>query len=173
MDGNRYEVIDGVLYMSTSPSLYHQWIVQQFYEFVGIPAKRQELGFMFLAPVGVIMQGVSPVQPDAVLVRRENAGIISDKRIRGVPDLIAEVLSPGNRDYDEDIKLMAYARAGVPEYAIIDGWKKQVRLYSQPVNDEYGVLQKFNAEETVMFACLPGIRLVVGDLFAGSPDETL
>ncbi len=30
-----------------------------------------------------------------------------------------------------------------------------------------------DAEETAMFACLPGIRLVVGELFAGSPDETL
>jgi hypothetical protein len=28
-DGNRYEVIDGVLYVSTSPSLFHQWVIRQ------------------------------------------------------------------------------------------------------------------------------------------------
>ena len=52
-DENRYEVIDGVLYMSTSPSLFHQWIVQQFYEYVGIPAKQKQLGYMFLGSVDI------------------------------------------------------------------------------------------------------------------------
>ena len=28
-DGNRYEVIDGVLYMTTAPSFFHQWIIRQ------------------------------------------------------------------------------------------------------------------------------------------------
>ena len=83
-DENRYEIIDGVLYMSTSPSLYHQWLVQQFYRHVGIPAVDKQLGFMFLAPVGLMMEGVSPVQPDAVFIRLENAGIMVDRRIRGV-----------------------------------------------------------------------------------------
>ncbi len=170
---NRYEVIDGVLYMSTSPSLFHQWIVQQFYEYVGIPAKHKQLGYMFLAPVGLIMAGASPVQPDAVFVTSKNAAIMLDKRIRGVPDLIAEVLSPGNRDYDESIKLTAYAKVGVPEYVVIDAWKKQLRLYSQPMEGEYGALKKFNADDAVTFACLPEVSLLVSDLFAGSPDETL
>ncbi|MBI1281739.1 MAG: Uma2 family endonuclease [Anaerolineaceae bacterium] len=172
-DENRYEVIDGVLYMSTSPSLYHQWIVQRFYRYVGIPAEDQKLGYMFLAPVGLIMAGVSPVQPDAVFIAAKNAAIMADKRIRGVPDLIAEVLSPGNKDYDEDVKLSAYARAGVPEYVVIDAWKKQLRLYSQPMEGEYKQLKKFNVGDTVTFAATPEIELAVGDLFAGSPDETL
>lgn len=172
-DENRYEIIDGVLYMSTSPSLYHQWIVQQFYRYVGIAAIDQKLGYMFLAPVGLIMAGVSPVQPDAVFIATRNAAILTDKRIRGVPDLIAEVLSPGNKDYDEDVKLAAYAKAGVAEYVVIDAWKKQLRLYSEPIGGEYGVLKKFNADDVVTFACLAGIALKVSDLFAGAPDETL
>src|SRR5689334_7433198 len=36
-DGNRYEVIDGVLYMTTAPSNFHQWIVRRLDRFVGIP----------------------------------------------------------------------------------------------------------------------------------------
>jgi len=63
--------------------------------------------------------------------------------------LIAEVLSPGNKDYDEDVKLTAYAKAGVPEYVVIDAWKKQLRLYSLPMNGEYGALKKFNANDHV------------------------
>ncbi len=172
-DDNRYEIIDGVLYMSTSPSLYHQWIVQQFYEYVGIPAKQKQLGYMFLAPVGLIMTGVTPAQPDAVFIAAANTGIMADKRIRGVPDLIAEVLSPSNKGYDEGVKLGAYATAGVPEYVVVDAWKKQLRLYSQPTGGEYSALKKFNADDTVTFACLPEIILRVGQLFSGAPDESL
>ncbi len=40
-DGNRYEVIDGVLYMTTAPSFFHQWIVQRLAELVGVPLQRQ------------------------------------------------------------------------------------------------------------------------------------
>ena len=66
-DGQRYEIIDGVLYVSTAPSLFHQWIIQEIYA-----ALRQQLaipgiGFVFLAPVGVFMPGCDPVQPDLVV----------------------------------------------------------------------------------------------------------
>jgi Uma2 family endonuclease len=83
------------------------------------------------------------------------------------------VLSPSNRDYDESIKLTAYAKAGVAEYVVIDAWKKQLRLYSQPMEGEYGALKKFNVDDMVTFTCLPDLSLTVGDLFAGSPDESL
>jgi len=38
-DGARYEVIDGVLYMTTAPSSYHQWIIKQLVRYIGIPAE--------------------------------------------------------------------------------------------------------------------------------------
>jgi Uma2 family endonuclease len=169
-DENRYEVIDGVLYCSNLPSVFHQWVVGQLLEYVAFPAKVNAFGLHY---VGVILSDSNVVLPDFVLVKAKNATILVDKRIRGVPDFIAEVLSPRNRDYDEDIKLAAYAKAGVPEYVVIDAWKKQLRLYSQPMEGEYGALKKFNADDAVTFACLPSLSLVVSDLFAGSPDETL
>src|SRR5262245_62011611 len=67
-DGNRYEVIDGVLYMSTAPSFYHQWIIHRLERFVGVPAEQQGLAFPAVAPIGVIMPGSDPVQPDFVIV---------------------------------------------------------------------------------------------------------
>jgi len=127
LDGNRYEIIDGVLYMTTAPSNFHQWIIQRLYRFIGMPAEDQNLAYSFAAPIGLLMPGCDPVQPDFVIVRKENAAIIRDRRIRGVPDLLVEILSPGNAAHDEEIKLRAYARAGVPEYAIIDPRLRVVR----------------------------------------------
>src|SRR5207248_6028128 len=119
-DGKRYEIIDGALYMTTAPSSFHQWIVQQLVRYIAIPVVDQGLAFTFPAPIGVIMPGCDPVQPDFVVVLREHAAIIHDKRIWGVPDLIIEILSPSNAAYDREVKLAAYARAALPEYAIVD-----------------------------------------------------
>jgi Uma2 family endonuclease len=64
------------------------------------------------------MPGCDPVQPDVLVVRNEDLGVIWT-RIEGVPALLVEVLSPGNVSADTEIKRRAYARAGVPEYWIV------------------------------------------------------
>lgn len=172
-DGNRYEIIDGWLYFSTTSSYFHQWIIKRLVHLVGGPAEDQGLAYADFAPIGVLMPGCKPVQPDFVVVLAEHASIIQDKRIRGVPDLIVEVLSPGNSDYDEEVKLAAYAQAGLPEYAIIDPEKRQLRWYRLLKAGKYGEPLVFNAEDTVTFTCLPTISVPVGKLFEGSPDTTL
>jgi Uma2 family endonuclease len=172
-DDKRYEVIDGVLYMSTSPSYFHQWIIRRLDHFLGIPAEEQGLAFGGTAPIGVLMPGCDPVQPDFVLVKAEHATIIHDRRIRGVPDLIIEVLSPGNADYDISVKKAAYEKAGVPEYAIVDSQQRHLRLFRLGVSGQYGMAQVFGAEDTVSFACVSTISFRVGGLFEGSPDTTV
>ncbi len=172
-DGNRYEVIGGVLYMTTAPSNFHQWILQSLVRYLGIPAMDQGLAYCFPAPIGVLMPGCDPVQPDYVVIRRENAGIIRERRIRGVPDLLIEILSPPNRAFDEATKLAAYATAGVPEYAIIDPAAQTVAVYQQATTGSYGAPTVYAATETAYFACLPGVGVPVGALFAGAPDTTL
>jgi Uma2 family endonuclease len=172
-DGNRYEVIDGVLYVSSVPSVFHQYIIGRFLRFVGMPAEDQGLAFISFARVGVVLADTWVVQPDIILVLKSNAEIIRDRRIRGVPDLIVEVLSPGNTDYDEGVKFEAYADAGVPEYGIIDPAARQLRLYKLAEEKKYGEAQVFNETDRVTFACLPTIRFTLGDLFAGAPGTTL
>jgi Uma2 family endonuclease len=172
-DGMRYEIIDGVLYMTTAPSNLHQWIIQNLYDFLGAPTKQQKLGYAFFAPIGVLMPGCDPVQPDFVVVLRANAHIIRDRRIFGVPDLIVEVLSPSNSTYDTDIKLEAYARAAVPEYAIVDPRTRTVMRYSLLAPGTFSVPQTFGEGDTAMFECLPTFAVPVGELFAGAPDTSL
>jgi Uma2 family endonuclease len=172
-DGNCYEVIDGVLYMATSPSLFHNWIIRRLDYLLGHPAEERGLAFAFLDRVGVLMPGCEPVQPDFVLVLAEHASILHDRRIRGVPDLIAEVASPGSADYEEGVKLEAYARAGVPEYAVIDPAERCLRLYRLEKQGKYALPQVFNTGETVTFTCLPTLPVAVSQLFEGAPDTTL
>jgi Uma2 family endonuclease len=169
-DGLRYEIIEGVLYMSTAPSSFHQWILSNLYDLIGHPAKKQGLGLPFFAPIGVFMPGCDPVQPDFVLVLMAHKSIVRDRRIYGVPDLIVEILSPGSVSYDQEVKLAAYARAGVPEYAIITPEMRTLSLYRLKEPGVYDPPQRFNAGDKLFFKCLPDIHLTTGDLFANAPD---
>jgi Uma2 family endonuclease len=101
------------------------------------------------------MPGCDPVQPDFVVVLRNHASIIHDRRIWGVPDLIVEILSPGNSAYDEEIKQDAYARAGVPEYAIVDPRNRELTHYVLDTDGRYGTPRVYGAGETMSFNCLP------------------
>ncbi len=172
-DGRRYEVIDGVLYMSTAPSFFHQWIIFRLVELVGTPARQQEPAIPFFARTGVLMPGCDPVQPDFGLVRSANRDIIRDRRIRGIPDLLAEILSPTNRAYDEQVKLDAYARAGLPEYAIVDPQARALRHYRLESPGRYNDPRLYAGDDAMRFDCLPTIEFRVSDLFAGAPDTTL
>jgi Uma2 family endonuclease len=174
-DGNRYEIIDGVLYMTTAPSNFHQWIVRMLDRHLGTPAERRGEVYVLTAPIGVLMPGCDPVQPDFLLVRRERAAIIADRRVRGVPDLIAEVLSPSNLAQDTETKRVAYARAGVPEYWMVRPATRDVLVCWQPdpAMGAYTQVRLVGPGEHLEAATLPGVSAHVDDLFAGAPDTTL
>jgi Uma2 family endonuclease len=172
-DGNRYEIIDGVLYMTTAPGSFHQWIIQGLQEFIGIPVRRQGLGYAFAAPIGLLMPHCDPVQPDFVVVLKAHAAIIHDRRIRGVPDIIVEVVSPGNAAYDRNVKLAAYARAGVPEYAIIAPDTRTLSHYRLVTPGRYNDPVVYGEPAQMTFAGLPTLPIPVAELFAGAPDTTL
>src|ERR1700752_3418966 len=82
-DGNRYEVIDGVLYMTTAPSYFHQWIIRQIARVLFEYVDDAGIGLTAWAPIGVFMPGCDPIQPDLVAVRTADVSIIHNRRING------------------------------------------------------------------------------------------
>jgi len=166
-DGNRYEVIDGVLYMSTAPSFSHQRSIVHLIKEVGLPLEAVEIAITTTAPIGLMMPGADPVQPDFVLIRRERIDIVADDgRIRGVPDLIAEVLSPNNPELDTVIKRAAYARAGVPEYWIVRPATRDVLVCSRPdpTLADFTDVHLFDGGDELVSPTLP-VRVPVSALF--------
>lgn len=173
-DGNRYEVIDGVLYMTTAPSYFHQWIIRKIVFALAEQIDDVGIGFTTWSPIGLLMPGCEPVQPDIVVVRSEQRGIIYDRRINGVPALIVEVLSPSNAEKDTEIKRAAYARAGLPEYWIVRPTERDVLLLGKPDQVSGLFLQStiIAPHEELRSATLPFCAAIAG-FFAGSPDETV
>ena len=122
-DGKRYEVIDGDLYVTTAPDLDHQEPITELIGLI-VPYLRRrprgERGKLFTSPVGLILDEENGLQPDLVYVSPARRGILTRRGIRGVPDLVLEVLSPGTESTDRGVKMRRYAAAGVAHYWILD-----------------------------------------------------
>jgi Uma2 family endonuclease len=120
-DGQRYEVIRGVLYVSPAPRTRHQRVIAYLLTALNNFVTARQLGEVLTSPIDVLLPGLaSVVQPDILFVSRDRAGIVEEKYLRGAPDLVVEVLSPSNPGHDRKTKLEVYAEAGVREYWIVD-----------------------------------------------------
>jgi Uma2 family endonuclease len=173
-DGNRYEVIFGVLHMTTSPSVFHQWIVKQLVRLLSPQVDDVGVGMVFWAPIGVFMPGCDPVQPDLLVVGAGQQNIITGRHIEGVPVLLVEVQSPGNAAYDATTKRHAYARAGVREYWIVRPASRDVLVLTEPDQalGDFASSRLVLADAELESPTLP-VRFRVEQLFAGAPDTTL
>lgn len=130
----------------------------------GIPAQARGLGIWFTAPIGVILSSHDVVQPDFLFIRAERvAALMRERRIHGAPDLIIEVLSPGN---------ITEAMAQKPEYVEIDPTQRTATVYRHE-EGAYGTPVLHNVTCTVRLTCLPDLPLPVAALLAGAPDTTL
>lgn len=131
-DGNRYEVIEGELFVSRSPSLTHQSVSGNFFHSIKIYLSGNPIGEIWATP-GVIFSEFSGVIPDLVFVSHTRRGeIASGDRINGAPDLVIEILSPGveNERRDRLAKRQLYGKHGVKEYWIVDFEKRTVEVYA-------------------------------------------
>ncbi len=173
-DGNRYEVIDGVLYMTTAPSPFHQWIVRQIFLTLHQQIDSAGVGITLFAPIGLFMPGCDPVQPDLLVIHNNDLHIVQGGRIEGVPALIIEILSLSNPEQDTRIKRGAYARAGVPEYWIVRPASRDVLLCSQPdaTLGDYANSEHIASDAELVSPTLP-IRAAITNFFAGAPDTTV
>ena len=126
-DGNRYEIVDGVLYMAPAPTTFHQsanrWFVYYFTAHFQIPG----LGHVFAAPTDVELGPHDVVQPDVIVVLSGSTTIIPS-RIIGALDLVVESGSPSTAGYDRREKQDAYARAGVAEFWVADPNAQTIEL---------------------------------------------
>lgn len=166
-DGNRYEIIDGVLYLSTAPSLFHQWISGQLQRLFYRQIDERGLGLTFDAPVGLFMPGCDLVQPDVMVLRIADQALILEQRAETIPLLLVEILSPSNSQHDLSTKRQAYARAGVPEYWVIRPQERDLLLHSEPepTSGQFLRVQRVALDEELVSVTLP-IRTPLAALFA-------
>lgn len=162
-DDVRAELISGELYVTPSPTPLHQSVVQGLYLALGPPAKAEGLGKVFFAPLDVHLPTGDVVQPDVLFIRERNLEIIQDW-IRGVPDLVIEVVSKTHAERDRIVKLGVYERAGVPEYWLVDPGSLSIEIYRLQ-GDAYRPAGYLVGGGVVTSPLLPGIEVDVERIF--------
>jgi len=119
-DGNRYEVLDGELYVSPSPWTRHHAVSRNLTFLLHVHVSDRSLGEVYHAPIDVIFSPTMVAVPDIVFVAAGRKSIITERAIEGAPDVIVEILSPWTVRQDRVVKASLYARHGVRHYWIID-----------------------------------------------------
>ncbi|GMU83420.1 MAG: hypothetical protein AMXMBFR47_32900 [Planctomycetota bacterium] len=123
-DGCRYELINGVVVMSPSPTPAHQKVAGEVFTQLHLFLRGAPIGHVFyemdvLLNPGVRGEADLVCKPDVSFVRSDRP-ISSDQRLSLSPDLAVEVVSRGTRKRDTIQKRADYERFGVRGYWIVD-----------------------------------------------------
>ena len=162
-DGNRYEVIEGELFVSRAPSLIHQSIVGSVFFVFNSYLLEHPIGKVWPGP-GVIFSDFSGVIPDVVYISNERRReIATGTRVSGAPDLIIEILSPGaeNERRDRQAKRQLYRKYGVKEYWIVDPERSAIAIYR---TSKLKLVATLGIRDQVTTTLLPGFRCSVSDI---------
>ena len=119
-DGQRYEVIDGELFVTPAPAWRHQDAVLQLVRVLDPYVARERVGHLTVSPSDIRFSKHRGVQPDlfvAPLVNRSRPRHWTD--VRGLV-LAVEVLSPSSIRADCIVKRAMYRDQGVADYWVID-----------------------------------------------------
>ena len=135
-DGERAELIDGVVYDMAPPNFRHQYLSSKLNSRIDqyIDAKKGNC-VVIAAPFAVFLNSDDKnyVEPDISVICDPNK--LTDKGCIGAPDFIIEIVSPSSRRVDYMIKLFKYRTAGVREYWIVDSIKNRITVYNFETDD--------------------------------------
>lgn len=131
-NGNRYEIIDGELFVTRAPHFQHQRIADRICALLNAWSEETQLGEAATG-IGIVFTATDSVIPDVIWISHERLATILDEagHLTAAPELIVEVLSPGetNERRDKEFKLKLYSTQGVREYWIVDRQLQQVQVY--------------------------------------------
>ena len=117
----RYELVDGELLVTPSPSLRHQRIIFRLALLLEPYVAKHKLGEIFLGPAELPLVTGERYEPDLFVIPLVDGRRAPDNLKLTKAVLICETLSPGSSRHDRITKRRAFQRNGVPDYWIIDG----------------------------------------------------
>lgn len=125
-DGNRYELLDGVLLVTAAPTAAHQIVATRLLTQLSMAAAIPGLAHV-VGPGAVTVRPRTQLQPDILVYP---ARFSPDLEWEEITEhwLAVEVLSRSSRTYDREFKRDAYFALGVREVWLVDQWSKTVEV---------------------------------------------
>jgi len=158
-DGQRYEIIEGELYVSPAPNTKHQRVTGRLFRVLADHSEALDLGEVFVAPYDLKLGDPSIVQPDILYISWARQGIVTRLNAQGAPDLVVEVISPSSTRTDLEIKRDLYAKYGVPHYWVAHPEQEWVRAYELGADGQYELVAEGLGDMT--FTAPPFPNLVI------------
>ena len=161
-DRNRYEILEGELYVTPAPSPLHQRVSKRLQRQLEAYFEAGGLGEVFNAPIDLILTHHDVVQPDLVVVAEPRQ--VSARGIEGAPLLVVEVLSPSTRTQDRTVKARRYAALGIPHYWIVDPEARRIECYRIDAGG-YAAIREVEGDATLAPSDWPGLAIALADLW--------
>lgn len=165
-DGNRYELIEGELIVSSAPTLRHQRVITNLIYFVQSYLAMNPIGEVFPTP-GVIFDRHNGVIPDIVFLTNEQLEAVgADTHIHFAPALAVEVVSPGRQNSQRDRvkKLRLYDKFGVGEYWVADPEARTLEIYRR-AGGALALAATLKGEDEIDTPLLPGFTCTPARVF--------
>ncbi len=168
-NGDRYEVIDGELFVTRSPHWNHNKAASRLCNALDSWALSAEGFGEAVTTPGVVFDLENAVEPDAVWVAdkvRLPELLDSAGHLTQAPEIVIESLSPGekNERRDREVKLKLYSIRGVREYWIVDWRTAKLEVYRRE-NARLVLVETLFAGDILHSPLLPGFQLAIEILF--------
>lgn len=160
-DGNRYELIDGILVVTPSPSHLHQRAALRLSHLLDDASRGTGLEAL-AAPFDVDLAIDTRFVPDVLVAVEAEIG---PKRLETAPLLIVEILSPSTRRYDLALKRLAYAEFGVRHYWVVDPLAPSLVAYRLE-EGEYAEVGRANGPEAFSATDPLAVTVIPSELVA-------
>jgi Uma2 family endonuclease len=163
-DRNRYELIEGELFVSAAPNTEHQRKSGRLFRQVANHVEQHDLGEVLIAPCDVVFDASRVVlQPDILFVSKARQSIVKPGCIDGAPDLVIEVLSDSSRLIDRFVKRDRYAEFGVPEYWLLEPFEPRIEVLRLE-EGKYRIVGVFGPGDALESPTFPGLRISLSSL---------
>ncbi len=161
------ELSDGKLEVLPMPSEWHQIIALFLYRRLQCYAEQHRLGLTLAAPLRVRLWSGKMCEPDVVFMLAEN------RERRGnsfweQADLVMEIVSEDDSQRDLVLKREEYAKAGIPEYWIVDPRDTTIRVLQLSISQENSTYHEagcYTLGQTANSVLLPGFSLDTAEVF--------
>ena len=167
----RLELIKGKIFkMSPAPSTSHQRILRRISQSLGVFLNNHKCE-VFIAPFDVRLPRRSKDDQDIITVVQPDICLVCDKEkidakgCLGAPDIVVEILSPGNNKKELQNKYEVYEETGVREYWIVSPQDKTFLKYTLSDEQKYVASRLLTIGNIVTTPILPGFQLDLEEVF--------
>ncbi|MDW8095169.1 MAG: Uma2 family endonuclease [Aquificaceae bacterium] len=159
------EIIEGELYPMPGASRKHQEVALELATTFRSYLKSKDLGKLYISPFDLVLSEENVVQPDLVVVLKENMSVVKEKGIFGTPDLVVEIVSPSSLKKDTEDKRKLYASYGVKEFWLVFPGERVIEVFSLE-GTEYKVHSWAYEEGQVCSKLLEGFCVRLEEVFS-------